>query len=67
MWDYKYRGYTIGERWSEMTGQNDSTFGYVFRMCVFSFCVFTALDPTTSYYMSPFMWSLVWGFIYFYL
>ena len=50
-----------------MIGKNDSSFGFMLRLCAVGFCVFTALDPTTSYYMSPLMWVLVWGFIYFYL
>jgi hypothetical protein len=67
MLDYKYGGRTVRERWHEMVGTNDSYLGFCFRICVIAFCSFTAADPTTSYYMSPFMWLLVWGFVYFYL
>ena len=67
MWDYKYYHRTVRQRWNEMIGKNDSSFCFMLRLCAVGFCVFTALDPTTSYYMSPLMWSLVWGFIYFYL
>jgi hypothetical protein len=67
MLDYKYRGASIRERWREMTGENDSTVGFLVRILAGSFCVYTTLDPTASYYMSPLMWVLVWGFIYFYM
>jgi hypothetical protein len=67
MLDTKYSGYSIRERWNEMIGRNDSTFGFLLRLCVVGFCVVTALDPHASYYMSPQIWVLVWLFIYFYL
>lgn len=66
-WDYKYKGRTIQERFDEMIGRNDTPLGFLFRLCVVGFCVFTTLDPSASYYMTPFMWAVAWGFVYFYM
>jgi hypothetical protein len=66
-WDTKYRGHSPRERFDNMIGKADTPIGFVFRLCVVGFCVFTAMDPTTTYYTSPAVWAVVWWFIYFYL
>ena len=67
MLNYKYNGRTVLERFDEMIGMNDSRAGFLFRICATGFCLFTTLDPTASYYVSPLMWVLVFAFINFYL
>lgn len=67
MWDYKYGGFTVRERFDSMIGKHAGPIEWAFRLAIIAFALRTMADPSEHIYIGPYMWAGIVAFIFFYL
>lgn len=66
MWNYKYGRHTVGERWNQMLGFGTEPSLQVCRLCVLGAAIYTASQPTASFYIAPHIWACMFIAWYWY-
>lgn len=56
MWDYKYGGCTVRERFDNMIGKHAGPIEWVFRLAIIAFALRTMADTGEHIYIHPLLW-----------